>query len=244
MAFWGKYNYTAGQIWPTGQCLTPMFYRIIKVLSDSASVFICAETVDSCVCVCAHLQRFYKKTAAFVMRAVAKHSPELSQAVVSSGGVAALVLCLEELDPGVKEAATWALSCIARHSERKGTLTSELADLLHLFLQAFFPLVCPHAALSQAVVDAGAIPLLLLCLREPEMSLKRIAAATLSDICKHTPELAQAVVDNCAITHLSQLILNKDTKLKVSLMSVQSRLLNMFMLSNSPLGHKKTNMKH
>lgn len=52
------------------------------------------------------------------------------------------------------------------------------------------------------------------------MSLKRIAAATLSDICKHTPELAQAVVDNCAITHLSQLILNKDTKLKVSLMSV------------------------
>lgn len=71
------------------------------------------------------------------------------------------------------------------------------------------------------------------------MSLKRIAAATLSDICKHTPELAQAVVDNCAITHLSQLILNKDTKLKVSLMSVKSRLLNMFMLSNSPLGRKK-----
>lgn len=115
-----------------GQCLTPIFYRIIKLLSDSASVFLCAETVDSCVCVCAHLQRFYKKTAAFVMRAVAKHSPELSQAVVSSGGVATLVLCLEELDPGVKEAATWALSCIARHSERKGMLTSELADLLHL----------------------------------------------------------------------------------------------------------------
>lgn len=69
------------------------------------------------------------------------------------------------------------------------------------------------------MVDAGAVPLLLLCLKEPEMSLKRIAAATLSDICKHTPEMAQAVVDNCAITHLSQLILNKDTKLKVSLMS-------------------------
>lgn len=69
------------------------------------------------------------------------------------------------------------------------------------------------------MVDAGAVPLLLLCLREPEMGLKRIAAATLSDICKHTPEMAQTVVDNCAITHLSQLILIKDTKLKVSLMS-------------------------
>lgn len=73
------------------------------------------------MCACVHLQRFYKKTAAFVMRAVAKHSLELSQAVVCCGGVGSLVLCLEELDPAVKEAATWALSCIARHNECEGT---------------------------------------------------------------------------------------------------------------------------
>ena len=68
-----------------------------------------------CFCV----QRFYKKAAAFVLRAVAKHSPELSQAVVASGGVDALVLCLEEFDPGVKEAAAWALGYIARHNACK-----------------------------------------------------------------------------------------------------------------------------
>ena len=175
-----------------------------------------------------HLQRFYKKTAAFVMRAVAKHSPELSQAVVSCGGVGSLVLCLEELDPGVKEAGTWALSCIARHNESKG-IASEPVNLLHMS-DMRFPAWLPPTALSQAVVDAGAVPLLLLCLREPEMSLKRIAAATLNDICKHTPELAQAVVDNCAITHLSQLILNKDTKLKVRFMSCWSRVLDKFIL--------------
>lgn len=72
------------------------------------------------------------------------------------------------------------------------------------------------------MVEAGAVPLLLLCLREPEVSLKRIAAATLSDISKHTPELAQALVDHCAITDLSPLILHKDIKLKVSLKSHQS----------------------
>lgn len=45
------------------------------------------------------------------------------------------------------------------------------------------------------VVDAGAVVLLVLCVQEPELSLKRVAASALSDIAKHTPELAQAVVD-------------------------------------------------
>ena len=68
---------------------------------------------------------------------------------------------MEEFDPGVKEAAAWALGYIARH----------------------------NAELSQAVVDAGAVPLLVLCIQEPELSLKRIAASALSDICKHSPEV-------------------------------------------------------
>lgn len=61
-------------------------------------------------------QRFYKKAAAFVLRAVAKHSPQLAQSVVDCGALDALVICLEEFDPGVKEAAAWALGYIARHN--------------------------------------------------------------------------------------------------------------------------------
>ena len=61
-------------------------------------------------------QRFYKKAAAFVLRAVAKHSPELAQSVVDCGALDALVICLEEFDPGVKEAAAWALGYVARHN--------------------------------------------------------------------------------------------------------------------------------
>ena len=66
---------------------------------------------------------------------MAKHSPHLAKAVVNSGALDALVTCLEEFDPSVKEAAAWALACIAKH-------THELA---------------------QAVVDAGAVGLLVLC---------------------------------------------------------------------------------
>jgi predicted ribosome-associated RNA-binding protein Tma20 len=49
-----------------------------------------------------YCKRFYKKAAAFVLRAVAKHSQALAQSVVDSGALTALVTCLEEFDPGVK----------------------------------------------------------------------------------------------------------------------------------------------
>lgn len=76
-------------------------------------------------------------------------------------------------------------------------------------------LLLHRAALSQSIVNAGAVPLLLLCLLEPELSLKRIVASVLSDISKHTPDLAKTVVDYGAIAHLAQMILNPDAKLKV-----------------------------
>lgn len=54
--------------------------------------------------------------------------------------------------------------------------------------------------LSQAVVDVGAVPLLVLCIQEPELDLKRIAASALSDICKHSPEvLLLAACSSCCI---------------------------------------------
>jgi len=43
--------------------------------------------------------------------------------------------------------------------------------------------------LAQAVVSSGAVPLLVLCNQEPELSLKRISASALSDISKHSPEV-------------------------------------------------------
>lgn len=58
-----------------------------------------------------------------MLRAVAKHSPELAQSVVDSGALAALVLSLEEFDPAVKEGAGWALGYIARHNGGKAMMT-------------------------------------------------------------------------------------------------------------------------
>lgn len=62
-------------------------------------------------------QKFYKKAALFVLRAIAKHSPELALIVVQNEGMYIIIECLEDFDPGVKEAAAWALGYIARHKK-------------------------------------------------------------------------------------------------------------------------------
>ena len=58
------------------------------------------------------------------------------------------------------------------------------------------------------------MPLLVLVEQEPELTLKRISACALSDISKHSPELAQAVVDAGAVAYLAPLIQSVDGKLK------------------------------
>lgn len=47
------------------------------------------------------------------------------QAVVDCGALDCLVTCLEEFDPGVREAAAWALGYVAGHSaDLAGTVRS------------------------------------------------------------------------------------------------------------------------
>jgi len=89
------------------------------------------------------------------MRAVAKHSPELAQSVVDCGALDALVICLEEFDPGVKEAAAWALGYIARHNAGKYITTKYIVYTMLHFVTLLVPLAekmqnctkkCSHCA--------------------------------------------------------------------------------------------------
>ncbi|CAK9796670.1 Sperm-associated antigen 6 [Anthophora plagiata] len=130
--------------------------------------------------------KFYKKAALFVLRAIARHSTELASIVMQSNGLDTIIVCLEDFDASVKEAAVWALGYIARHNQW----------------------------LAQATVDAGTVPLLVLCLQEPELCLKQIGASAVFDISKHNKDLAETVVDAGAIPFLAKALSNPDTKLK------------------------------
>lgn len=78
--------------------------------------------------------------------------------------------------------------------------------------------------LAQAVVNDGAIPSLVLCVQEPEISLKIVSCSALSYICSHSAEMAQVVVDSEAIPNLVPLLESVDTKLKRQVCSCLSHI--------------------
>ncbi|KAF0028198.1 hypothetical protein F2P81_019285 [Scophthalmus maximus] len=141
--------------------------------------------------------------------------PQNIEFLQNAGVMSLLRPLMLDVVPGIQQTAALALSRLADHSY-------DLAEAV--VNEDILPQLVHSLASQNSVVDAGAIPLLVLCLREPEMALKRIAASTLSDISKHTAELAQAVVDTGAIAHLAQMILNPDAKLKRQVFSALSQI--------------------
>ncbi|AWP20773.1 putative sperm-associated antigen 6-like [Scophthalmus maximus] len=139
-----------------------------------------------------------QQTAALALSRLADHSYDLAEAVVNEDILPQLVHSLASQNRFYKKAAASVLRAVAKHSP----------------------------GLSQAVVECGGVDALVLCLEDFDPGVKEAAAwalgiiarhdatSTLSDISKHTAELAQAVVDTGAIAHLAQMILNPDAKLK------------------------------
>ncbi|PSN52093.1 Sperm-associated antigen 6 [Blattella germanica] len=112
--------------------------------------------------------KFYKKAALFVLRAISKHSPEMAQVTVQSGGLEAMVVCLEDFDPGVKEAAAWALGYVGRHNRNLGQARQVLAALAS---------IAKHSVeLAESVVEAEIFPDVLIHLAHPDDLVKRNAA--------------------------------------------------------------------
>ena len=62
-------------------------------------------------------QPYQQKAGAFVLRSVAKHTPDLASHVVKAGALPRLTRCLEKFDASVRESAAWAIGYIAAHNE-------------------------------------------------------------------------------------------------------------------------------
>ena len=107
-------------------------------------------TIASVVCVVC-VSAFLQACCSVCSSAVAKHSPELAQAVVDAGSLAPLTHCLSEFEPSVKEAAAWALGYISRH-----TPGLNFSCLLSVPLACACSTFSPHTFLSIRKVKARA----------------------------------------------------------------------------------------
>ena len=151
---------------------------------------------------------FFKKAACYVFKSVARHSAKLAEDVVTNGALEPLVQCLDEFDTTVKEAAAWALGYIAKHSPELAhqVVEAKAVDSLILCLQEpeillkrasalTLSYICQHSEQLAKPVAENGLDTIIFFLSYNDTQLKRNICQLLGNITKHSPELANQVIN-------------------------------------------------
>ena len=182
--------------------------RLANHSEELAESVIQNEIIKQLIYSLANQNRFFKKAACFVLRAVAKHSPQLADDIVKSGALEPLIKCLEEFDPSVKESAAWALGYIAKHNANLAyqVVEAKAIDSLILCLQEpeislkrasaqTLSYICQHnEELAKPVAENG-LETITFYLSYNDIQLKRNICLLLSNITKHSIDLADHVMN-------------------------------------------------
>jgi hypothetical protein len=140
---------------------------------------------------------------------IARHNEGLAQAVVDSGAVPHLALCVQEPELPVKRAAVGCLADIAKHSLELAQAVADAGTIDHVAPLILSPdtklkrnvCLCLGAMarnsvdLAELAVEAEIFPKILLLLRDPDDVVQRNACTAVREVAKHTPELAQLIVN-------------------------------------------------
>ncbi|KAI8813053.1 armadillo-type protein [Cladochytrium replicatum] len=137
-----------------------------------------------------------KEAAAWALGYVALHNRDLSQSVVDVGAVPLLVVCVQEPELPLRRISALALSDIAKHSPELAQAVVDAGSI-----SIIPPLLSNSDAKlrRQAVVDGEIFPNAMSCLKDSDSYVRRNAATLVCEITKHTPELAQLIVNSGGI---------------------------------------------
>lgn len=142
------------------------------------------------------------KAAAALIRSVSKHTPELAQICIAGGVVPKLASALREMDDQLRESAATTLQSLAMHSAAHA-----------------------HALISDPG-EKHLLALLVACIREPELGLKRTAAACIGEIAKQSTKLSSAVAEAGALPVLLPLLSHSDARIRRQVSSTVGSMLS------------------
>jgi hypothetical protein len=152
--------------------------QVAKHSVDMAEAVVEAEAFPRALTCLQFPDDLVRKHAATLVREVAKHSAELAQLIVGSGGVGTLVDYIGESLGNARLPGIMALGYIAAFSE----------------------------ALALAVIaEKGLVPLVAALADEPDDHVKAATAWTLGQVGRHTPDHAKAVADTGVLLALAAL---------------------------------------
>lgn len=150
-----------------------------------------------------------KEAAAWALGYIAKHNKDLAMQVVEAGALENLILCLQEPEVSLKRAAVQTLSFIADHSEELATKIADSGiDIISYYLNyndtklrrnicLLLGNIAKHSMnLSLVVWNSLHDPRILLgCLMDPDLQIKRNIAFCICEIVNKGPQNAQRFVD-------------------------------------------------
>ncbi len=163
-----------------------------------------------------------KESAAWALGYIAKHNAQLAENVVNAKAIEHLVLCLQEPEIELKRAASKTLCFIAQHTPDLASKISEQGlDLISYFLMyndtqlkrnvcLLLGNIAKHSIdLSISVWDSLSDPqLLLACLMDPDLEVKKNTAFCISEFVNKGPENAMKIVNKGGLGVLVHFIAN------------------------------------
>lgn len=163
-----------------------------------------------------------KESAAWALGYIAKHNSMLAQQVVEARAIENLILCLQEPEIELKRAASRTLSYIAQHTpELAMKIADNGLDIISYFLMyndtqlkrnvcLLLGNIAKHSIdLSISVWNSLNDPqILLACLMDPDLEVKKNTAFCLSEIVNKGPENAMKIVNKGGLGVLVHFIAN------------------------------------
>ncbi|XP_023226123.1 sperm-associated antigen 6-like [Centruroides sculpturatus] len=151
-------------------------------------------------------EQLYKSSAAFVLRSIAKHNKTLAEAIIEKDGLEAIKVCIKESDPLIKESAIWTIANIAKHSEDLAwSIVSEdlgfipmliisLSEydlrIVRVAISAIYEISKHSEPLCQLLMLHNVVPAIDRLLDCEDIKLKRLLIPTLTQLSRHSDELA------------------------------------------------------
>lgn len=196
------------------QCAVLAIGRLVNFSFSAARTAIDLQVIPLIISDIHERSKYFKKSAMFTLRGLAKQSSETATLLLNSGVLDAIVTCIEDFDPSVKESAIWAVGCIVKHSVGNAEAAVSAGVLPYLKMALDEPEICvkqiavsalsdiarQDLTLAQAVVEAGSVPSLAKCVISPSPRLKQVAFCCLGNISKHSEQLAEIVLESDVVS--------------------------------------------
>ncbi|XP_046617131.1 sperm-associated antigen 6-like isoform X1 [Neodiprion virginianus] len=201
---------------------------VAKHSPEMASVIVHGGGLEAMVICLEDFDLGVKEAAAWALGYVARHNKSLAQAAIDTGAVPLLVLCLQEPELCLKQISASALCDISKHSEDLAQIVVDAGAVPFLakaisnpdpklkiniyyllqrqVLSALSSIAKHSVELAEIIVEAEVFPDVLVHMAHPDDNVDRAAANLTRDVCKHTLELAQLIVNTGGIGALVELV--------------------------------------